>query len=224
MEPIASEVWGVSGEAKLPGGVILPLRMTVVRLPDRTLWLHSAVPVDDATAAAIDALGTVRHLVVPSLLHDLHAASCKARWPAARVYGPPGLAARRPDLGVDEVLGDEPPAAWGGALRPFPLRGVPKVQEVVFLHRESRTLLVTDLVFHVVQPATAATRLLMWTVGCSGRMAATRSWRWIFAADREAFAASVGRLLEEDFDRVVPAHGAVGGGTSALRDAVAGRL
>src|SRR5690606_37376394 len=109
------------------------LRMAVVRLPDGAVWLHSAVPVVDAVAAAIEAIGPVRHVVVPSLLHDLHAAAALARWPEARLYGPEGLAARRPTLRVDELLGERPPASWGGVIAPFPIQGAPGVREVVFL-------------------------------------------------------------------------------------------
>ena len=38
-------------------------RMTVIRLPDGGLWLHSPTPLDDGLRAAIDALGPVAHIV-----------------------------------------------------------------------------------------------------------------------------------------------------------------
>jgi hypothetical protein len=220
MEVIAEEVWGVPGAAHLPGGVVFPLRMTVIRLPDGGLWLHSPVALDDTTARAIEALGPVRHLVAPSLLHDLHAGAAKARWPAARLHAPTALRARRPDLPIDEDLSDGSP--WGDAIVAVAIRGAPKLDEFEFLHRPSRTLLVTDLAFHVLTPATFATKLVLCGVGCHGRLGSSRAWRWVFAEDRAAVAASVERLLALDFDRLVPAHGDViaSGAAPALRQAL----
>ena len=224
MEAIADDVWGVSGAARMPGGVVFPLRMTVIRLPDGGLWLHSPVAIDDATAREIEALGPVRHLVAPSLLHDLHSGAAKARWPEARLHAPAALRARRPDLPIDEDLSDG--RSWGDAVVALAIRGAPKLDEFEFLHRPSRTLLVTDLVFHVLAPVTFATKLVLCGAGCHGRLGSSRAWRWVFAQDRAAVAASVERILALDFDRLVPAHGEVipRGAAPALRHALSQAL
>jgi hypothetical protein len=209
VESIAHEVWGWRGEIGMPAGVRFPLRMTGIRLPDGAMWLHSPVALDDVAAAEIDRLGPVRHIVAPSKLHSAHAAAALARWPEARLYGAVGLRDVHPELRIDEELGSEAPAGWGGVLEVFPVEGAPAVNEVVFLHLPSRTLLVTDLAFNVAEPANLQTAALLWIVGSGRRFRSSRLLRWRFTEDRAALSRSVRRLLEQDFDRVVPCHGEI---------------
>ncbi|MEJ2458635.1 MAG: DUF4336 domain-containing protein [Novosphingobium sp.] len=52
-----------------PFKVPFPTRMTVVRLSDGALWVHSPIAPDEDLFAAVDALGPVRHLVAPNSIH-----------------------------------------------------------------------------------------------------------------------------------------------------------
>ena len=221
VEPIADEVWGVPGEARMPAGARLPLRMTVIRLPDGGLWLHSPVRLDDEVAAELEALGPVRHLVAPSLVHHLFAGRAKERWPEATLWGPRALPAKTgAALDAELAPGSE---AWGGAITALPIEGAPRLDEFCFVHHPSRTLLVTDLVFHVLQAPNWATATLLRMTGSYGGLAASRAWRWVFAQDRAAVGRSVVRILEQDFDRLVPCHGEVvdTGAHAALTEAAA---
>lgn len=160
------------------------------------------------------------HLVGPSLMHDLHLSSAAARWPGARVHAPAAVLEAK---GLDgTVLGEH---AWPGIVA-VPLQGAARTGEVVFLHTPSRTLLVTDLVFHFGPPPNWQTSLLHRAIGCHQRLAVSRSWRWVFADDMAALSASVDTVLALDFDRLVPCHGAVvvSDAKAALRQAVDGRI
>src|SRR4051812_986664 len=95
---LAADLWAVDHVLRLPGGVRMPLRMTVVRLSDGALWVHSPVPLDEGTAAALTALGPVRVVVAPSTQHHLFVAPLLARFPRARLLGPSALHRKRPDL------------------------------------------------------------------------------------------------------------------------------
>jgi hypothetical protein len=141
----------------MPAGVRFPVRMTGVRLPDGAMWLHSPISLDDRAVQQIEALGPVRYLVAPSLIHTRFLAEAQRRWPEARLYGVAGLRHKLPELRVDEELGPQAPSAWQAVLRPFPIDGAPQLGEVVFLHEPSKTLLVTDLVFNVLDPANLQT-------------------------------------------------------------------
>src|SRR5262245_59263104 len=93
-------------EIPLPLGARLPLRMTVLRLGDGSLCLHSPVAIDDALATEIAAQGEVRHIVAPNLLHHLFVKAALDRYPRALLHAARGLAEKRPDLRIDHVLGD----------------------------------------------------------------------------------------------------------------------
>ena len=89
-------------------GMQFGARMTIIRLPDGSLMLYSPVPISDALAAEIDQLGVVRYLVAPNLFHHLFVADAAARWPAAVLYAPFGLAEKRRDLTIHRTLGVDP--------------------------------------------------------------------------------------------------------------------
>ena len=197
--------------------------MTVVRLGADELLLHSPVPVDDALAAELAELGEVAHILAPNRWHHLHVKAAARRYPTAAVWGAPGLAQKRSDVAFTGVLGVDTPAAWGDDLCQVLVEGAPMVNEVVTLHRPSRSLVVTDLVFNINDVKGWGTPLVLFLVGGGRGLFHSRSWRWIFVRDRSRAGASAAEILSWDFDRVVPCHGDVveAGARAALADRLA---
>lgn len=206
LQPIAEEIWEARHD-QWSGGVHFPGRMVVARLSDGGLWLHSPVPIDDALAAELDALGPVRHIMAPNLFHHLHAAAAKARYPEATLWSVPGMADKNPALKVDAWLGEADPP-WAAEIAPRAIAGSAKLGEHVFFHRESRTLLVTDLVFNLQQYRGILSAIVFRIAGVHKRLAQSRLIRML-TSDREAMAASVGEMLAWDFVRLVPCHGEI---------------
>jgi hypothetical protein len=204
---LAPDLWVAPRPLKLIVGDV-GTRMTVIRLADGGLFLHSPVRLDAETQAALDAIGTVRAVVAPSKVHHLFAGDYAAAYPAARVYGAPGLADKRKDLRIDAMLGDDAPAEWRDEIEQHLFRGAPRINEVVFFHRASRTLLLTDLAFNVAADKTHGARFFHWVAGTAGRFGPHRLVRSLIR-DRAAARASVARILEWEFDRVVVTHGDV---------------
>jgi len=214
--PLAPDLWVASRPLRIAVGDI-GTRMTVVRLPDGGLVVHSPVPLDEATRNALDAVGRVAWIVGPSRVHHFYLGDYTAAYPDALLCGAPGLAEKRRDLRFDRVLGDEAPAEWKGTLRTHLFRGAPMMSEVVFLHEPSRTLVLTDLAFNVVPERRNEARLFHWLVGATGRFGPHRVIR-LAIRDREAARASLQTILGWDFDRVIVTHGEVlgRGGREAL--------
>jgi hypothetical protein len=117
----------------------------IVRLPDGGLWVWSPVELTGALRAEIDALGPVAHLVSPNRLHHLYLAAWQEAWPQARLWGPATTRAKRKDLAFAGTLGAAAPAAWAGVIEQWDVRLMPAFEEVVFLHRPSRTAILADL-------------------------------------------------------------------------------
>jgi hypothetical protein len=191
---------------RLAGGFDLPARMTVLPLSSGELALVSPISIDEAMDAAIRAAGEVRYVIAPNLLHHLYVADAMARYPGATLLAPPGLAKKRPDLAVGATLDGPLPSVITESLDVIRLEGAPIVDEFVIFHRATQTLVVTDLVFNVLEPRGLVTRLVLSLVGCSGRLAASRSWLF-FVKDRTAMNESLARVLALPFTRVVLAHG-----------------
>jgi len=189
-------------------GIPFGTRMTVVRLSDDSLLLHSPIPFSQRLRAQLDSLGPVRHVVSPNKLHHLFLGDALAVYPEARLYVPPGLGEKRPEFASAEQLADIAPVAWAGALEPLVVQGSRIMQEVVFLHRESRTLIVADLCENFGRHSPPLTRAVARVARMYGRPRMPPDWQLSFR-DRAARRASFERLLALDFDRVILAHGAL---------------
>ena len=201
-------------------GLEIGTRMSVVRLRGGQLLLHSPVRLDAGLRSELEALGEVRFLVAPNRFHHLFAGEAAAAYPKAELWGAPGLERKRPDLAL-RVLEDQPPPGWADELDQCRVEGFPLVNEVVFFHRSSRTLIATDLAFGVGPDQPLSTRLFL-RLGGVRRFGPTYLER-LLARDRTAARRSLERILAWDFSRVVIAHGPVleSGGREALRDSYA---
>lgn len=127
-------------------GVRLRARSTVVRLEDGALLVHSPPEPTEAFCAALRALGELRWIVVPNCFHHLGAPATAARFASAKVVGPPSAPAHNAKLQLHLGLTDD---AFLGAvkeLEAIPLEGCPFLDETVFFHRPTGSLIGADLV------------------------------------------------------------------------------
>lgn len=149
-KPFAPDIWIVDDGPLSAMGIDLPIRMAVVRLSDGGVFLHAPVACTPALAAAVAAIGAVRHIVAPSFAHWLFVAEWRRRFPEATVWAVPGLADRRAvraaDLRIDAELGADAPPEWSADMAQGLVPGGGGFCEAWFLHRRSRTLLLVDLV------------------------------------------------------------------------------
>lgn len=218
---IAEGLYGVDTVLTLQGNWLFPARMTLWRDSAGGVVLHSPIAIDDALAAEIATLGPVRNVIAPNKVHSLFYGAARARYPKAHGYGAPGLAEKRPKLVFDATLSDVAPKTLLD-VESTHLRGVPGIEEVVFLHRPTRTLVCTDLVFQILEPPGPASAIFLTLMGASKRFAQSRAWKML-VRDEKALRESLDRVLAWDFDRIVMAHGVVleSDGPAKLREAVA---
>jgi len=221
LKPIAEDIWELDRPQKI-GVVQFNHRMTVVRLHSGTLWVHSPVDLDEGIQQALDALGEVGDLVAPSTFHDLYWKRYFTTYPEARFYCAPGVQKEHPEHPFDAALTDAAPQAWGEEIDQLLVRGMPKVNEVVFLHRSSRSLIVADLLFNLGRDLNLFSGILFWLFGTYGRIAVSRLFK-AFIKDRATVRQSIDQILSWDFDRIVVGHGAIveAGGRKALEQAYA---
>lgn len=203
LRAIADGVWEGRDELRLPLGVRMPARMTVLE-EERGLVIVSPIEVDDDLARAIDDLGPVSTIVAPNLLHHLFLPAAVKRWPDARVLGPGGLAKKQPGVRFD---GAPTNLALPG-IDVVAIDGAPSFEEYVLVHRKSRTAVATDLIFNIERARGMTWLVLNLVSGAYGSPKLSRVWRFA-TRDRRAFRASIERLLAHDFDRLVVAHGEV---------------
>ena len=194
-------------------------RMTVVRLHDGGLFLHSPVRLVESLKSELEAIGPVRVIVAPNKAHHLFVGDYTKAYPSVRLYGAMGLPDKRKDVVFLGMLGDEARPEWRGDLEQRFVRGVPWLNEVAFFHPATRTLILADLAFNVPQGRVWGVPIIFKLMGAAGRFGPHRFVRWAIK-DREAVRASLDVIMRWDFDRVLVAHGDIveTGGKKALRE------
>jgi hypothetical protein len=214
---IAPGLWVVDGPiVRLEVGPIampFPTRMVIARLAGGALWVWSPTALSSELRARVDARGTVGHLVSPNRIHYAHVAAWKASYPDAIAWASPGVRGRAAAKGIkvdfDRDLGDAPDAAWAAEIDQLVFRGSRVMDEVVFFHRASRTLVVADLIENFEpEKLTFPERIFARLGGVTdpdGK--APADYRATFAGHRDEARASVRRLLAWSPARVVIAHG-----------------
>lgn len=209
LQAFGPDIWIQDGPVvRFWGDFEYPTRMAVIRLSSGGLFIWSPVALNGALRREVEALGPVRHIVSPNLLHHLFLEPWKAAWPAAKLWASPGLTIRRKDLRFDGVLGDAPAPDWAEDIDQVLVHGSFAMTEAVFFHRASQTAIFADLIQNF--PRT-------WFRGWRGVLArmdglvaphpgAPREWRASFL-DRKAARASIDQILNWPIMQVLIAHG-----------------
>jgi len=148
-------------------------------------------------------LGEVRYVVAPNKSHHLYFAPFLASFPTARGFIAPGLARKRQDLEKFPAIPTEAP--WREELQGFFMEGLPLLNETVWFHHDTSTLVVTDLLFCVSPKNDWLTRTISRILGVYGTLAMSRAMK-LAVDDKIALARSVAPLLNLPVRRIVLAH------------------
>lgn len=208
LQEFGPSLYSVEGPTVSFFGMAYPTRMALARLSDGSLWVWSPVALTESLANAVQAIGPVRHIVSPNKIHHLFLHEWATRWPEARLYAPPGLARRRPELRFAAELDDGPNSSWAADIDQVIFRGSVAMEEVAFFHRASRTAIIGDLIQrHSALKMTGWKGWVMRLDGLVGAHGSTpREWRASFLR-RGAARAARNRVLEWNARQLLIAHG-----------------
>jgi hypothetical protein len=143
IEKLTENVWRVEGA--LPHFSMRRV-MTVARMNDGRLVIHSAIALDEASMRAIEAWGTPAFLLVPHSRHRLDAPRFKARYPAIQVLATRGVVEKaREVVKVDGTYEDFPE---DDAVRLEMLRGVKDSEGAMIVRSaDGVTVVLNEVVF-----------------------------------------------------------------------------
>ncbi|HEY1075293.1 MAG TPA: DUF4336 domain-containing protein [Fontimonas sp.] len=205
LQPIAENLWTVRAPQTFVG-LHIGTQMTVVRLSGGGLLLHSPIAIAPELRDQIEALGPVQYVVCPNLFHHLHAGGAVAIWPEAKLYGPAALQRKRKDLSFDGLLGETLPPSWRADLVGVTIDGS-LLGETVLFHAASKTLITADLIENFSHSDHTPTRWYLKLGGIYGKPGWHPLLRMMYIKRRKA-RASMQRILDLPFERVLVAHGA----------------
>lgn len=128
-------------------------RMTVVRLENGDLWCHSPIHVTESLIEELNAIGPVKHLVSPNKIHYAFIKEWLEVYPTAIAWASPGVEERAQKHGTpilfNRKLENFSPSEWENDIQQLIFEGSFAVEEVVFFHKSSRTLILTDLIENI---------------------------------------------------------------------------
>ncbi|MEM6838951.1 MAG: DUF4336 domain-containing protein [Cyanobacteria bacterium P01_C01_bin.120] len=213
LDEVAANLWTATQSLRFLGFEV-GCRMTVVRLPSQALVLISPLPLKNGDRLRLDALGTVSHIIAPNRFHHLHFGAAQALYPQAQTWGALGLLEKRPDLEFDHTL--DQPGQFEETLHYLPFRGfssilptgIQTVNETVFWHQPSGTMILTDIAYNFDDTFPFSTRLAAQVLGTYQSLRPSWLEKW-GSRDKTVVEKSIRQVLAWDFDRVLPGHGSI---------------
>jgi hypothetical protein len=184
-------------------GIDFGRNVTLLRLSDGRMIIHSTAAFTEKDIAAIRAFGEAFWLVDATLLHDTFAKEGSAAWPGVSYLAPSGFAEIS---GVAAQSLDVPPSDWAGEIEVLKIEGTGK-NEHVFFHVRSRTLVVADLFFSFPAETRSWARFFARRLmGLPPSLFGVSRFFRMLIKDQNAFEQSIRTMLKWDFERVVVAH------------------
>lgn len=177
----------------------------MLRLPGDALWVHSPCAPTDEVCAALDALGEVRWIVVPNKFHHLQVPATAARYPQAVVVGAKSAEARNPKVRVAMSVDDPAYLQATPDVRSLQIDGVPFLDETVFFHAPTGSLIATDLLLSACARDHWTWRFAARIVGSYEKVSTPPDVRWHTKASA-AVGESIARLSALPVQRILVAH------------------
>lgn len=205
MKNIGVGIWIVERPFRLFGAAF-GNRMTIVRLPNDELLVHSPITLDDAVKELVEKLGRVTYIVTPNAFHGLYVADWMAKFPGARHISAKTDKKSYPPS--SEMLSDSVIKEWAPVLEAVQVGGIPKVNEFAFFHKPSRTLILTDLAFNIGKDVSLWTKIIFSLNGAYGKFGPSRLMRSMID-DQATLKASLLKIFEWDFEQIVVSHGII---------------
>ncbi|MEW6495743.1 MAG: DUF4336 domain-containing protein [Cyanobacteriota bacterium] len=228
---VDEDIWIVDGPIVRMAmyGLAIPFstRMTIVRLKSGELWCHSPIELTPELQDEIDQLGPVRHLISPNKIHYAHINTWAKAYPEAITWASPGVCDRamqqKIEVTFDQELNDKPPHQWKDDIDQLIFRGSRFMDEVVFFHRKSATLILADLIENF-EPEKVA-KQWRWLLPLAGNVdpdgKTPLDLRMTFWGQKEQARTCLKRILEWEPNKIILAHGRCyeSNGTAELRRA-----
>ena len=231
LKPVAENIWVVDGgivemDMKV-ANVPFSTRMTIIRLSNNHLWCHSPIEPTEELIQALKQLGEVCYLIGPNKLHYAHIDAWKKYYPKASVWLAPGVVERAKSqhipLPTSQDLADHAPVDWSEEIEQHLFKGSRYIEEAVFFHKTSETLILTDLIENIETEQMNPFHKLIFKIGNNAypNGKTPRDLRMTFVGRKKEAQASFQVLQNWQPKNIILAHGQchIGNGEEVLKQA-----
>lgn len=213
LQQLGPDIWLVDGPVIKLYAIPFPTRMTVIRLANGDLFLHSPIEYSEELAAELQTHGKIKHLVSPNWIHYAYIQQWADACNGTIAWASPNVRKRAAQQKIhvvfDRDLADTPAPEWQAEIDQIIARGSKIHQEVVFFHKASRVLILTDLIENMHRE-----KMPLWLrpfarmagiLAPNGKMPLDM---WLsFSKGRKQLAAALQQMLDWNPKTVVLAHG-----------------
>jgi Domain of unknown function (DUF4336) len=205
--PFADSLWTATTPIRF-AMTWFPHVMTVVRLTDGRVLLHSPGKPSDHLRREIARIGRVSDVVAPNWFHDLYLREYRDFYPDAAFWGPAFLQRRQRSI-INCALDVTTRPPWYAELPYVSLSGLLSFDESAFFHVATRTLIVADLLMNasVGNDAPIVTRLGYRLFGLDGRLRVFPILQWFGVSSRASLGATAQQIFAWNPERLVVGHG-----------------
>jgi len=219
IQKLSENLWRVEGD--LPHFSMRRV-MTVIRLSDGRLVIHSAIALEEPAMQELESFGVPAFLLVPHKRHRLDAPRFKQRYPGIQVLVPPAV--REPASKVVRVDGTYADLPADPALSAEVLAGVGEAECVLTVHSaDGASVILNEVVFDLDPPKSSLGRAALKLVGFGPGARVTPVVKLEMVKDRPALKAHLERLAATpNLVRLIVSHVRLSQGpaaASALRNA-----
>lgn len=214
VERLAENLWWVQGD--LPK-MTLKRVMTVARLDDGRLVIHSGIALEDGLMRELEAWGTPAFLLVPNAGHRLDAPAYKRRYPALQVLTPSGARDKVSQVVAVDGTYEDFPARDDVQLRT--LAGIGSSEGVMTVRsRDGVTVVLNDIMFNMDRKRDVLGFFFTTLLGSAPGPRVSRLAKLVFVKDRVALKREFVTLAElPELQRVIVAHEKIASGSDARR-------
>ncbi len=180
----------------------LPVRSVIVTVGANKILIS---PGSKLSPEDYSRVSGVTDIVAPNHFHSAGVSMAAEWFPKARLWAAPGLKAKKSEIPWTDELSE---TAWPyqKELPMFHLKGTPNVEEVVFVHPASRSIIVCDLVFNMIGISGFGNWVIGKMFGTYNRFAMSKFFAR-FIKDKVAFEAASQKVFNTDFDQIILSHG-----------------
>src|SRR5262245_26926436 len=178
--------------------------VTLLRLTDGRVAIHSSAPFTVEDVEAIRHFGIPSWLVEATLMHDTFARSASAVFSDLPYLAPDGFAKLS---GVPTRPLYPPPPDWTGEIEVLKIEGLRKINEHALFYRASQTLVLADLLFHFPADSRGWPRFFARHIMRLPRLSGISAFFRLMIRDPETFALSMKKMANWDFEQIVVGHG-----------------
>lgn len=190
----------------------LPVRSVYIKIDEEGVLIS---PGSCLTEEQLKALGNVKHIVATNLFHCAGIKKAAALYPEAKLWAPLGGKKLKPKINWTHELGvDKWP--FESQLPMILIGGMPKINESVFVHKESKSLIVADLCFNMTEADGIGAWLILNFFGTYKKLGVSKFFMK-FLEDEPAFKNSLKKLFSHEFENIAISHGNIVNGDAKNR-------